>query len=132
MKSLEMHSIIFQICKSNQIKWNYKRTSTTMATKQVCWPHSKQTSKTQLPNFPQVKYRHLAETPVEIKGFFSSPLPICSFLPGLLSQIAFLCNSAFPVYRQEQCSAGGSLPGHPGSSAVSLPTLLQRHSSSGQ
>lgn len=98
-----MHSIIFQICKSNQIISNYKRTSATTATKQVCWPHSHKPQKHCCQTSLKWNTGHLAETPVEIKGVFSSPLPVYSFLPSLLSQIAFLCNAPFSVCRQEQC-----------------------------
>lgn len=89
-----------------------------------------QTSQTQLPNFPQVKYMTLIWNTCRNQGFFfSSPLLICSFLPSLLSQNAFLCSVPFSLCWQEQCPAGGSLSGLPGSSAASLPTLLQRLSS---
>lgn len=76
MKTLDMHSIIFQICKSNQIKRNYKRTSATMATKQVCWPHSHKPQKDSCQTSLNWNTGHLAETPVEIKRVFSSPLLI--------------------------------------------------------
>lgn len=132
MKILDMHCIIFHICKSNQIKRNYERTSATMATKQVCWPHSLKPEKYSCQTSLKWNTGHLAGNTCRNQVvFFSSPLLICSFLPSLLCQNAFLCNAPSSICWQEQCPAGGSLPGHPGSRAVSLPTLLQRHSSPG-
>lgn len=133
MKTLDMHSIIFQICKSNQIKRNYKRTSATMATKQVCWPHSHKPQKDSCQTSLNWNTGHLAETPVEIKRVFSSPLlifalpfPVCC-LKCLSLQCSFLClpTGAVPSWRvparppRQQCCV------------PSLPTLLQRHSSLG-
>lgn len=40
---------------------------------------------------------------------FSSLLPDCSFLPSLLSQIAFPCHSPSFASLQQESTAGGSL-----------------------
>lgn len=131
MKIWQMHSIIFQICKSNQIKRNYKRTSATMATKQVCWPHSHKPQEDSCQTSFLVKYRTFSGKTCGNQAFLWKSRGICPLL--WLSALSFpVCclKMPFPAVLLPP-SATGAVPSWrvpPGSRAVSLPTLLQRHS----
>lgn len=73
-----------------------------------------QTPEIQLWKFPQIKFWRLSwnaiiDLCVEITPFSPSLLPCCSFLPSLLSQIAFPCNSPLFNSLQPESTATGTL-----------------------
>lgn len=109
MKIWQMHSFISQICKSNQIKRNYKRTSATTATKQVCWPHSHKPQEDSWQTSLLVKYRTFRGKTCGNQGVFGLCFGYLLFPSQFAVSECLSLQCSFLHLPQEQCPAGGSL-----------------------